>query len=524
MPRSHYGGIAMANLVLNLTFDGSSEVPRLPGQSAIQWFDAGSFKGMDVYNIFYTPANPGDQMFANLDFMNSDWRIRYMRISGEDHVTTIEDVDNGANRRIELLDLGLNSDVDFTSTRVRHIFGSDGDRHDVKLGNEQSGSTASISLFSRENIVTTGNAYVFSIFTGGDPSLGTLKDTITVNSGGAGQVNTGAGNDLVTINGYANSVITNSGNGTIVVNGAVNFIDAGDGDNTINGNFFVRNINADGGNDRITLNGGGFSVDAGGGNNKITVGAGYVDYIYSGNGNDIIETGSAGVGFIRTGDGNDKIIVNEFNPDFGVVIQAGAGVDTLDFGKFSVGVIFSFYLQGAFQNPGEPTGDYANPAKGYVSAIGFENLWGTAKGDTLTGHDGNNVLLGKGGNDTLHGLAGNDKLDGAAGNDTMLGGAGKDTLIGGKGNDVLQGDAGNDILRGQAGKDVFVFGANSGTDTVKDYVDGADKLRIADHVGGFASLSISASAGDKVIVHDGGTIILDGKNGVTLTATDFDFI
>jgi Ca2+-binding RTX toxin-like protein len=132
-------------------------------------------------------------------------------------------------------------------------------------------------------------------------------------------------------------------------------------------------------------------------------------------------------------------------------------------------------------------------------------------------------MLGGGGADRLDGLAGNDTLNGGAGNDRLFGGAGRDKLLGGAGRDTLEGGAGNDVLRGNAKKDVFVFGASSGTDRVLDYQDNVDKIRIEDHSGTFASLAISTSGGDAIIDHDGGSIILVGQAGATLTATDFIF-
>ena len=65
---------------------------------------------------------------------------------------------------------------------------------------------------------------------------------------------------------------------------------------------------------------------------------------------------------------------------------------------------------------------------------------------------------------------------------------------------------------------------NSGTDRVLDFQDGIDKLRIADHTGGFAGLAISDTDSALRVVHDGGTILLNGLSGVTLTAADFEFV
>ena len=171
-----------------------------------------------------------------------------------------------------------------------------------------------------------------------------------------------------------------------------------------------------------------------------------------------------------------------------VSIFAGNGNDTLSFKPFKTGVTFSLNEFGQLQNVSAagPTG--LSPAKGWVSEVGVLNLIGGSKGDMLTG-------------------------DGSA-----------NRLTGNKGNDVLAGLGGDDILRGSAGSDIFVFGADGGTDTVADYQDGIDLLRISDHTGGFKSLDISKAGGDATIVYDGGTIVLDGGASASLTRADFDFV
>lgn len=80
------------------------------------------------------------------------------------------------------------------------------------------------------------------------------------------------------------------------------------------------------------------------------------------------------------------------------------------------------------------------------------------------GTDGDNTLNGTNGNDVIYGSAGDDHLYGGAGNDTLYGGAGNDYLDGGTGRDILHGDAGNDTLVYDA-QDVFIDGG-AGSDTL----------------------------------------------------------
>ncbi|WMJ09929.1 calcium-binding protein [Nitrosomonas sp. sh817] len=61
-------------------------------------------------------------------------------------------------------------------------------------------------------------------------------------------------------------------------------------------------------------------------------------------------------------------------------------------------------------------------------------------------------------------------------NDVIYGEGGNDTLNGNGGDDVLNGGTGNDFLTGGSGNDVYLFGKNSGHDTVNSYDTGAGKI------------------------------------------------
>ena len=146
---------------------------------------------------------------------------------------------------------------------------------------------------------------------------------------------------------------------------------------------------------------------------------------------------------------------------------------------------------------------------------GKDTLKGNGGDDVLLGGTGNDLLKGGAGKDTLKGGAGKDVLRGDAGNDVLQGGAARDFLFGGAGNDRLKGDGGNDILRGQkgndtlfggAGNDRFIFNGRDGTDRLKDFDVGSDKLKFigADNLNdlGFARF------GDDVKVSYGSTVVI----------------
>lgn len=469
----------MADVELNLTFDGETEIPRREGQSAVAWDN----RFLNTYNVFEGDAD--NRLVADVTLTGEDWMAKIVRFgdAAESNLTRITDADSGADRRIDYLEVGYNSEVELDSTRVRQINGWDGERHKVTLGNNQEGSTFSIFLFAEENILTTGNAHVFSIQTGlGSSDADRAKgDVITIGTGGAGTVRTGAGDDKVVIRkGFAEYVSTSSGDDTVIVGAS-----------------------------------GAGVVRTGDGKDTIRTGTEWVELISAGGGNDTVVIGTGGGAAVRLGSGRDLLKVSETDPGLGLHISGGSGKDTVDFSKFSAGVVVSLDLDGAWQNPGAPGGKLGADGSGFFQLSGVENLAGTAKGDKLTGDASANLLSGKGGNDRLFGLAGADTLNGGGGNDRLTGGAGGDTLNGG---------GGNDTLTGGGGADTFVFGPGGGDDLVRDFADGTDLLQIQGHSGGFASLAITDDSGDRLITHDGGTIRLDGDAGLGLTADDFAFV
>src|SRR3990167_6516249 len=111
-----------------------------------------------------------------------------------------------------------------------------------------------------------------------------------------------------------------------------------------------------------------------------------------------------------------------------------------------------------------------------------DNLTGTNKDDAMYGGEGKDNLQGKEGDDLLYGEAGDDTLKGGAGDDVLYGGSGNDSLKGGAGNDILSGEANNDSLLGESGSDLFIFGKNSGKDTVDGGKGGSwiDTIRLED--------------------------------------------
>ena len=105
-------------------------------------------------------------------------------------------------------------------------------------------------------------------------------------------------------------------------------------------------------------------------------------------------------------------------------------------------------------------------------------ILGHAGADHLSGRGGRDVIKGGAGQDDLFGGSGADMLSGGRGHDALNGGAGRDRLYGGRGHDEIKGGAGADTPTGGSGYDVFVFGARSGHDVIKDFEAGKDMLKI----------------------------------------------
>lgn len=152
-------------------------------------------------------------------------------------------------------------------------------------------------------------------------------------------------------------------------------------------------------------------------------------------------------------------------------------------------------------------------------------IYGGEGNDTLRG-DRNSINAGGniGGDDIFYGGAGNDRIGGKGGNDKLYGEAGNDQLFGDNGDDLLRGGLGNDRLEGGRGSDTFVLAAGEGTDTIRDFVVGEDRIGLA---GGltFGQLSVVQTGQNARIFLGGETLaILQRVNANTLTEAVFTVV
>ena len=208
---------------------------------------------------------------------------------------------------------------------------------------------------------------------------------------------------------------------------------------------------------------------------------------------------SGGATSINFGNANDMIVIRNGSSINGSVLGRG-GTDTLNYAAW--------------------TGSGVTVALGIGAATGtsnvsqFEDVYGSAQGDGISGDFSNNVLAGLDGNDTLQGDSGNDTLWGGDGNDTLRGGADNDLLYGGAGNDSMSGGGGDDRYQVTDIGDIVTEVADEGTDTVHVTVSWtvtSDNIEAVYAVG--TGITVTGQVGTDVLVADVGGSILSGAGG-----------
>jgi Ca2+-binding RTX toxin-like protein len=347
---------------------------------------------------------------------------------------------------------------------------------------------------------TNGPTFTFT------PTGAAVSVVLTVTDDDTGSVTTrtqvviGTANpDLITVN-----------NGNTIVNGA-NIVHAVGTNRVIvyglggNDNINAGNVNAI----PVELVGGfGNDTLVGGSQSDVLVGNNPGDYaladpytgdtgndsLVAGAGNDTLD-GGLGNDTMAGGTGNDRYLEVPGSADLLTELGgAPTDIDTIDYSLAFAGVRFSLGMFGP--QPVQVVGGVTHTVEIQGS---FENLFGTAFSDALSGNSLNNAIAGGGGNDAVYGdsrdlhftpgavlldtLAaltgdGNDTLTGGAGTDTVVGGAGHDIIFGGDllallpgdvipptsplpddGQNSLVGGTGNDTVVGASGNDI-IFGGD----------------------------------------------------------------
>jgi Ca2+-binding RTX toxin-like protein len=236
-------------------------------------------------------------------------------------------------------------------------------------------------------------------------------DTVVVQSGATGTVNSALMVDNLTVKATVHStdlnltLATQFVDGSAIPNGGVHNVTltdyaAGLGANVdVTGNALANVIVGNSGANRLDGGSGNDVIQAGGGNDAIlyAVGGG-VDTLDGGSGSDtLFVSGTAGNDSISVVVNGSGVVtsIQGMSPTSveSYVVDAGTGTDTLSYAGTTSAVSVNLG---------------AGSATGFTSASGIENVTGGSAGDSLTGDSNANTFTGGGGNDTIVGGSGID--------------------------------------------------------------------------------------------------------------------
>ena len=98
-------------------------------------------------------------------------------------------------------------------------------------------------------------------------------------------------------------------------------------------------------------------------------------------------------------------------------------------------------------------------------------------------------------------------------------------MRGGGGNDQIDGGEGNDILFGGSGSDRFIFGDNWGSDTIRDFKAGQDKISFtgSQRPNSINDLTVTDQGSDTLITFGGQAITVEGISTTSWSDSDFIF-
>jgi ELWxxDGT repeat protein len=196
---------------------------------------------------------------------------------------------------------------------------------------------------------------------------------------------------------------------------------------------------------------------------------------------------------------NNAIVLDfETNPTFNLTLTVSDGTVT------SLAQTITINLKDLKELIYTPAADRASGTRGndYAYLLDGNDRFNAGGGhDYVEGGNGDDMIYGGLGNDEFYGGAGKDRLYGDSGNDVIYGNEDNDLIYGGSGNDTLNGGAGNDILYGDGGADTFVLRKGEGSDIIRNYKAGTDKIDL----GGLA-VTLNQS-GKNVLIQDGSDIL-----------------
>lgn len=240
------------------------------------------------------------------------------------------------------------------------------------------------------------------------------------------------------------------------------------------------------------------------------IGSDFSDLL-EGDGNDNTLTGGRGDDHLFGGAGNDILIGGRGADE----MVGGDGVDQADYSTSAEGVSINM----------------ANGAAGDGDALGdafssIELVIGSFHDDAIIGDAGDNVIRGGRGADHIDGGSGFDTADYSAASegvivdlgsglgsggeaagdvlaniDMLVGSSYQDYLAGGAADETFEGDFENDTLVGRAGSDRYLFGFDSGADTIYENGAVSDTDRIV--------LDADVHVHDVSVIREGDDLVLE---------------
>ncbi|MBT0769488.1 hypothetical protein KIH74_11190 [Kineosporia sp. J2-2] len=186
--------------------------------------------------------------------------------------------------------------------------------------------------------------------------------------------------------GYHDASITSGAGRDTITAGALAYVDSGDGDDVITLAGAGATVRAGAGQDQINGTPGRDTIDGGAGDDTIVGGAG-IDTLSGGAGNDTIQ-GDDGDDEINGGDGDD-------------VLYGGAGIDTIH-GGLGNDVVY-----------GDDGDDFIYGDQGNDELYGGrddDTMYGNSGDDTIFGNSGDDYISGGPGTDTISGGTGTNTI------------------------------------------------------------------------------------------------------------------
>jgi len=160
-----------------------------------------------------------------------------------------------------------------------------------------------------------------------------------------------------------------------------------------------------------------------------------------------------------------------------------------------------------------------------IASTTIDNTLGAAQLDTNQDTGTMDILNGASQNDLINATPGENFINAEDGNDFIVARKGDDIIDAGAGRDIIAAQRGNDLIIGGPGSDLFDFGHNHGNNTIADFEDGIDFIRLRYGLE-FEELVIEAVEGGTTISLNENSngdlqIQLPGIDVANITAHDF---